>query len=391
VNERQSDPRARPPDPAGTQPKVDPESLRAQMSEAQLSLPDGGRPALTAGYSDGRDAQDSAPAAASATSIHESATRDASALATATLDAPAKPARRLPAHATATRDGASSNANRNAPRFQFLFGALGALSVAAVALAIALLRAPAPTPERPWSGWQPASDGVDPAQQIAAYVAPQYRLDDGKQIVQVSGGPPTLKGQPLTLGVVRSGQAPAALEGNSVLYQLCGDGTDCSIKEGKAPFERALLLWREALELALYTFRYAPGTSQVVVTIPPPPPSGASKTSAAKLTSTDTGAAASASTSASPGTSTSASTSTSTSASIINHALLFTQADLAASLDQPLHATLSAVTPKVSQMDRWPDSKTVKALSEPHLYDFTISETQQAGAVMLLEPPGLGG
>jgi hypothetical protein len=359
------------------------------MSEAQLTLPDGGRPALTAGHSTGREAQDSAPTSRTATAASsERTTLDATALGTATLDAPAT---QLPARATPAREEASSTTNRNAPRFQFLFGALGALSVAAVALAIALLRAPAPAPERPWSGWQPANNGVDPAQQIAAYVAPQYRLDDGKQIVQVSGGPPTLKGQPLTLGVVRSGQTPAALEGNNVLYQLCGDGTDCSIKQGKPSTERALLLGREALELALYTFRYVSGTSQVVVTIPPPPPSAASKTSAAKLTAAGATAgttAAGGSAGASGSTSTSADTTTT---SIVNHALLFTQADLAPALDQPLHATLSAVTPQVSQMNGWPDAKTVKALTEPHLYDFTISETQQTGAVMLLEPPGLGG
>ena len=116
---------------------------------------------------------------------------------------------------------------------------------------------------RPWSAWQPASNGVDPAQQIAGARRAAYRLDDGKQIVQVTGGPPTLEGQPLMLGVVRSGQTPAALEGNSVLYQLCGDGTDCSIKAGKASTERGLLLRREALELALYTFRYVGGANQV--------------------------------------------------------------------------------------------------------------------------------
>jgi hypothetical protein len=388
VSERDySDPRARPPDPAGTQPKVDPESLRSQFDEAQLTLPDGGRPALTAGHSPGRDAQGSAPAAAAAAAAtHESTTMlDATALGTAKLDTPGTSGPQGPRIPARAGGGASSSATRNAPRFQFLFGALGALSVAAIALAIALLRAPAPAPERPWSDWEPAANGVDPAQQIAAHVAPQYRLDDGKQIVQVSGGPPTLKGQPLTLGVVHSGETPAALEGNNVLYQLCGDGTDCSIKAGEPSTERALLLAREALELALYTFRYVSGASQVVVTIPPPPPSGASReTSAAKLTSTGTGTTASSrsTTSASAG---------STTAHTVDHALLFTQADLAAALDQPLSATLSAVTPQVSQMDDWPDASTVKELTEPHLYDFTISETPQAGAVMLLEPPGLGG
>jgi hypothetical protein len=402
VSEQQSDPRARPPDPAGTQPKVDPESLRSQFDEAQLTLPDGGRPALTAGHSPDHDAADATRATAAATAasqeggaldataqdaagLRAAATLNATAPGGAGLEVPGTSATRAPARVRTARGGSSAGANRNAPRFQFLFGALGALSVAVVALAIALLRAPAPAPERPWSGWKPADNGVDPAQQIAAYVAPRYRLDDGKQIVQVSGGPPTLKGQPLTLGVVRSGQTPAALEGNNVLYQLCGSGADCSIKAGKPSTERALLLAREALELALYTFRYVSGANQVVVTIPPPPPSGASKTSAAKLTATGSDTATTS------GSANASADSTATTTQVVSHALLFTQADLAAALDQPLSATLSAVTPQVSQMDDWPDASTVKTLTEPHLYDFTVSETQQAGAVMLLEPPGLGG
>ena len=170
----------------------------------------------------------------------------------------------------------------HAPRFQFLFGALGALSVAAIALVVALLRSPAPAPERPWSAWEPASGGVDPAQQIAAHIAPQYRLSNGRQIVEIAGGPPTLKGQPLTIGVIHSGQTPAPLEGNNVLYQLCGDGESCSIKEGKPSTQRGLLVAREALELALYTFRYVSGVDRVLVTLPPPPPAGSPRPRARK-------------------------------------------------------------------------------------------------------------
>ena len=280
------------------------------------------------------------------------------------------------------RGGASAHT----PRFQFLFGALGALSVAAVALAVALLRAPAPTPEAPWSAWRPLNNEVDPAEQIAAYVAPQYRFDGGRQIVQVSGGPPSLKGQPLTVGIVHSGQTPAALEGNNVLYQLCGDGANCSIKEGKPSVQRGLLLDREALELALYTFRYVSGVGKVLVTIPPPPPTGTSRSSSSSGGSL-TGTSATPSTTGGD-----ASTSTSsTSAHVIDRALLFDSSALAGPLSRPLSETLSPVTPQVSQIDGWPDTATVRALIEPRLYDFTISETQQTGAVMLLEPLSLGG
>jgi hypothetical protein len=271
----------------------------------------------------------------------------------------------------------------HAPRFQFLFGALGALSVAAVALAVALLRAPAPAPERPWSAWKPEQGEVDPAQQIAGYLAPQYRLENGKQIVQVTGGPPVFRGQHMTVGVVHSGQIPTAFKGNNVLYQLCGDGESCSIKDGKPSTQRGLLIAREALELALYTFRYVSGVDNVFVTIPPPPP--ASSRTPARSTGAQTAAHSLSATSSASAASTASSPHTT------SHALIFSQESLAPELSRPLSGTLSAVTPQVSQMADWPDAVTVKTLTEPHLYDFTISEDPELGPVMLLEPPGVGG
>lgn len=233
----------------------------------------------------------------------------------------------------------------HAPRFQFLFGALGALGVCAIGLVVLLLSTPKAAPAKPWSAWRPADDGVDPAQQIAAHIAPDYRLDNGKQIVRVSGGPPALKGQPMTVGETHSGQQPARLEGNSVLYQLCGGGRNCSIKDGKPSLQRGLLLSREALELALYTFRYVDGVSQVIVTIPPAP-------------STTT-----------------------------KHALMFRSTDLAGALGRPLYYTLAGVTPRVSQMNSSVDAPIVKQLTGARFYDYVTDEVPQGGAVMLLEPP----
>lgn len=396
MSESRPDPRKRPPDPAGTQPKVDPESLRARPEDTHDAL-------------SSHDALSDSHTSVSLTSRSEeehgrrlpvaAASNGTVALApsTAALAPGPEPiadeSTAAESNPVAVRDRSTSPqgsprpwANPHAPRFQFLFGALGALSVAAVALAIALLRAPAAAPERPWSAWRPVSNGVDPAQQIAEYVAPQYRLSDGKQIVQAVGGPPTLKGQPLTVGIVHSGQTPAPLEGNNVLFQLCGDGTDCSIKEGKPSDERGLLVTREALELALYTFRYVSGVDRVIVTMPPPPPgsavagSGSGSGSGTKAPGKTGGSRASSATGEA----------TSTAARTPRHALIFGQQDLEPEIERPLSATLSAVTPGVSQMAHWPDAAAVLALTSSHIYDFTISETQQ-GLVMLLEPPGLGG
>jgi hypothetical protein len=300
VSER-SDPSLRPADPAGTQPKVDPQSLdrgQAAFLPAPTALPPGSPPVEL----EPTPPSELGPAAAPA---------------------------QTPPHT---------------PRFQFLFGALGALGVCAIGVFVLLLSAPKATPAKPWSAWRPADSGIDPAQQIAVHIAPEYRLDNGKQIVQVTGGPPTLKGQPMTVGENRSGQQPARLEGNSVLYQMCGGGHGCSIREGKPSAQRGLLISREALELALYTFRYIGGVNQVIVTIPPAP-------------STPT-----------------------------KHALMFRSEDIAAELGHPLSYTLSDETPRVSQMNRSVDAPIVKQLTGAKVYDYIAEEVPQGGAVMLLSP-----
>lgn len=371
------DPRRRPPDPAGTQPKVDPESLRAADTQAPAALLAGGAPiALSTGDPDAASIGTVPPGGAAVSPVEAAATP-------LTVRAP-----HAEGVARRTADGGSRqtrtrDANRHAHRFQFLFGALGAFSVAAVALAIALVRAPAPAAETPWSAWKPASGEVDPAQQIAAHVAPRYRLEDGKQLVQVTGGPPVLNGKPLTVGIFRSGQTPSELEGNNVLYQLCGGGTDCSIKAGKPSEARGLLVEREALELALYTFRYVSGAEHVIVTMPPPPPGYEQNGHKTRATS---GSGANAS-----GSGTAATGGLGASSAVVHHAFLLTPQDLASALEQPLSATLSAVMPRISQITSWPDASTVKTLIDPYAHDYTVTETQQGGPVMLLEPPGIGG
>src|SRR5947209_5781330 len=62
----------------------------------------------------------------------------------------------------------------------------------------------------------------------------------------------------------------ALIGGNTIAYNLCGVGsTNCSIGVGTPSPDRLLLLRREALELALYTFKYISGTQNVVAILPP--------------------------------------------------------------------------------------------------------------------------
>ena len=84
------------------------------------------------------------------------------------------------------------------------------------------------------------------------------------------GGALELGGLPVTVALQNAGKI-SVVDTNGVLFTLCGLGKYCSIKEGKPSFARHLVLRREALELALYTFRYIKNIDEIVVLMPPPP------------------------------------------------------------------------------------------------------------------------
>jgi hypothetical protein len=332
---KRPDPRLRPPDPAGTQPKWDPDDLLPRATPRAAA----GRLWAEAGEGD------TEKVAAGATGDDASAAADA-----ATAEAPRH--------------------SRYSARFQFLLGALLAVGVSALALLVAVLvggkddttivlrNAPA------WSAWRPtAATGADAAQQIADHVGRQYRLADGKQLVLVDGGPLQIADLPVTIAI----QQPAALGGNidfvndgaGVMYRLCGvGGTDCKIVDGKPSVSRHLLLRREALELALYSFRYL-GVSETVVLLPP----GISKKrdAAGKVVATK----------ASP------------------TALLFrrSQPDVQSALARPLTATLSSETPSVNGVKRSANASLVDTVTTKSTYTFKFQESNQdARAYLVLNP-----
>jgi hypothetical protein len=336
---RSTDPRRRPHDPAGTRPKVDPESLLPSTHPGQLAL------------TPGTSTPQSAPALA--LSGEHGLLPDSGSTA----------------RAIAVREPRTSHASR----FQFLIGALVAIGGTAIAVTVAIVTGPAPKPGVAWSFWRPVSGAGDPAEQIALHVAPQYRLPDGHELVQVTGGPQAVGGQPVVLALRSSGSEPSALPNDGVFYQLCGTGPHCSIP-GKASVERALLVKREALELALYTFHYISQSSQVLVTFPPPPPTGPEKKSA----------------SAKQSSSLSSTISSTGSQTTPSHVLLFRPSDLATELARPLEETLPAKAPTITAMNRSPEAPLVNRLTLNAIYDSTLTQ-QESTLVMLLQAPSLGG
>jgi hypothetical protein len=136
---------------------------------------------------------------------------------------------------------------------------------------------------------------------------------------------------------------------DSVVYVLCGLGSRCSISSGTPSQERARLLRREALELALYTFKYVDGVNSVIALIPPP--------------AND------------PNT---------------NWALFFQKKDFRDQLSHPLGQTLP--TPAGSRR-LVPDSvagnqdeRTVEKLTRPYWFTSSFTQAQDGNAILVLDP-----
>jgi hypothetical protein len=238
----------------------------------------------------------------------------------------------------------------HAARFQFLLGALlavGALAVVGLIYAVGTTGRDDDGGVASWSPWKPAADGAEGAQQIADHVGPEYRLSTGDQLVLVTGGPLEVADLPMTIAMRDEGGKVSLVEGDGVLYRLCGLGPKCSITKGTPSRSRHLLLRREALELALYSFRYLDGVDQVVVFMPPRP--GADP----------------------------------------DQALFFRRGDVAGSLDAPLRATLEAPAPTVRNVRRARDAALVNRITTRGLFNFSLTQgNQDANVFLVLEPFG---
>ena len=297
----------RPWDPAGTQPKHDPASLLPESSEPLLP------PDADVVESD---------------AIDDDPDRDL------------LPERHRAAGAPAVAAGPSEYA----PRFQFMTGALVAVGIAAlVGITIAIVGIP-PKHEGPaWSSWKPTSGGLQGATEIASHIAGAYR-DQGRQLVKVDANDISYKGIPLLVAMRKSAEEGGAIQVHDekgVLYQMCGLGVNCQIDSGKPSKERMLLLRREGLELALYSFRYLKDVKQVVVLIPATP--GKAQTIA----------------------------------------LYFSRDELRPELDRPLTSSLLPTAPTTKTVTLSPDARLVDQTTNPYLFSLMGSSFNDRGYLVL--------
>jgi hypothetical protein len=275
-------------------------------------------------------------------------------------------------------DNVSGEPSAYRNRFGFLIGGLGGVVIAAAAVA-AIVIATGGTPDEGladnWSAWKPQETTITagPAD-IAAHVAPKYKGADGKQLLNVTGGP--LQVENVKLGVLLQAQDTIhSFDGTTVMYALEGLGPNGSIKGGTPSLARQRLVRREALELALYTFRYMKDVDQVVTLQPTAPPSAASEAAAA--------AAAAASSSSSSSSTGSSSTGSDTPAPT-QEALFYRPGDLKAELQVPLGQTVPAKAPQPNTIPSG-QAQVIDALTLSNMFYFSFQQLPTFGANIVLD------
>ena len=247
-------------------------------------------------------------------------------------------------------------------RFRFALAHLALALIAGVGIGgtVLLLDEPANLADAEWSSWRPTGrEGQHPSE-IADYVSGRYRSPSGSPLVGVIASTPKISTQngDVSIGAVAIQDDP---EGdtdditivrteNSLMYTLCGLGEQCSIGQGSVSDEQMRLLRREALELALYTFKYVDDTDSVIALLPP-----------------DFGAAAN------PNDDRSA-------------ALFFEKRDLEAQLKQPLQSTLSAPRPPRASEISALEGLTIDRLTESRMFVYSFTQSQAGGAILVLAP-----
>ncbi|HJU37183.1 MAG TPA: hypothetical protein VJ716_07195 [Gaiellaceae bacterium] len=177
-------------------------------------------------------------------------------------------------------------------RFSLAYTLLIMLAVAAVAGLVLILQNVDAPRSAPWSKFVPTGSALDMERQIATQVSSEYKATAQSRLVTVFPGPLQAPGVVQGANGPQSVQVPVSLiavqpdvstgqheqgdfsfyqPDSTVGYEMCGFGDpqqNCGVPAPSATNPEPLLR-REALELALYTLKYVPGTNAVVTYLPP--------------------------------------------------------------------------------------------------------------------------
>jgi hypothetical protein len=244
-------------------------------------------------------------------------------------------------------------------RFAVIYGSLALIGGIAIGALLVLITRPDAVPNPAWSSWEPTGSSNAQVLQIADHVAKQYKFQ-GDQLVVALGGPPTITDAgntnaeiPIRAIAVRPDTSTGKAEeddielidaSQSMEYVLCGLGDGCSISQGAPTEARGTFLRRQALELALYTFKYVDGVDSVTVILPPLP-GGQTPPSAVFLK----------------------------------------RGDVKSELSKPLSQTLAPITPTIGTI-KATELQTLNRITRPRLYQVGYTQAQDASPVLILSP-----
>jgi len=241
-------------------------------------------------------------------------------------------------------------------RFMVIYVLLAAIAGGGIGALVVLLERGGPAPEPAWSAFEPIGSPERRAAQIGEQVSAAYRLPSGNGLARVTyAGPPAIAGQDggtlqvraiaveARAAAVTADDFDTVAASDTVMYILCGLGESCSIRESVPPAEVGPLLRREALELALYSFRYMDSIESVLVLMPPAP--GGDPVS-----------------------------------------IYLDRSGLQAALDTPLRETLPATrTPGIGEMSEG-ERQTVARFTQASLYQYRPIQAQDGSLLMALTP-----
>jgi len=249
-------------------------------------------------------------------------------------------------------------------RFGVVYFLLAVVTGVAVGGFLVLVSRADPAPPVPWSDFVPEGSEAAKAKQIAARISERYKLANGQQLAAALVGPPAVSAGasqggdiPVRAIAIRPDTSTGQREEDDIdiidaqgnlMFILCGLGQNCSIKGGTPSEARHALLRREALELALYTFKHVEDVNSVAVFLPPRPDGAAAGTS-----------------------------------------VFLRKSDVKDELRQPLASTLAPTVPAIGKMSKVELAK-VDRITQPRLYTYEYQQAQDGSAVLVLDPVILG-
>jgi hypothetical protein len=242
-------------------------------------------------------------------------------------------------------------------RFGIIYVALAAIVGAGVGTFVVLASRPAPPEAAAWSSWEPTGSKLARVRQIADRIPKAYKQPNGEQLTVTQASPLTVPSGPVasifvrpdaTRGRAEEGDIDTYSAADAVSYGLCGlgSGARCAISLGTSG-ELLMLLSRQALELALYTFKYVTDVNSVVVFLPSSPEGQP------------------------------------------NGSVFFRRGDVDDDLRRPISHLLPARTPNPASLSNI-ELGNIARLTRPRTYTFEFSAAGDGKPILILTPPSVG-